>query len=163
LGGVYSLLAQDLQLPLVVRIMDRMETEKKIPKLSSLKGPDGKQIASPKIITGIEALGRGHDFNKYMTAAREVLIPLKEELREDFNARDFAERSLISLSIDTDGLFKSKEQKLEDQQKLQTAQQGQMTQQMLMDAVKGGVGPVAKVAAEGISNQVQGTPEDGSQ
>lgn len=156
LGGIFSLLAQDLQMPLVVRIMDRMEREQKIPRLSSLKGPDGKQIASPKVVTGIEALGRGHDYNKYMTAAKDILTPFREELKGEVNFKDFAQRALVSLSIDTDGLFKSEEQKLQDQQKLQEMQQGQMGQQMLMDAVKGGVGPMAKVAAE----QMAASPED---
>lgn len=162
LGGVYSLLAQDLQLPLVVRIMDRMETEKKIPKLSSLKGPDGKPIASPKIITGIEALGRGHDYNKYMTAARDILVPFKEALAGEVNFKDFAERALVSLSIDTDGLFKSDEQKAQERQQAQGVQQQGMMQQMMMDAVKGGIGPVAKTAAEGISQQIQGEPTGGA-
>lgn len=159
LGGIYSLLAQDLQRPLVMRILDRMERQKKIPRVSDLKGPDGKPIASPKVITGVEALGRGHDYNKYMTAARDIIAPFKEELAAELNIKDFAERAFISLSIDTDGLWKSDEQKLQDQQKVAQAQQGQMTQQMLMDAVKGGVGPVAKVAAEGVAQQVQGSSE----
>lgn len=158
LGGVYSLLAQELQYPLVVRLMHRMEVEKKIPRLSSLKGPDGKPIASPKVITGVEALGRGHDYNKYMTAARDILLPFREELREEVDFRDFAERALVSLSIDPDGIFLSDDQKAQKQQKLMGQQQTAMTQQMLMEAVKGGVGPMAKVAAEGMSEQMQGWP-----
>ncbi|TWH35586.1 MULTISPECIES: portal protein [unclassified Aminobacter] len=154
LGGIFSLLAQDLQMPLVVRIMDRMEREKKIPKLSSLKGPDGKPIASPKVVTGVEALGRGHDYNKYMTAARDIIIPFKQELQGEISIRDFAERALVSLSIDTDGLFLSEEQKAQNQQNLAAQQNAGLQQQMLMEAVKGGVGPVAKVAAEGISAQI---------
>lgn len=159
LGGIYSLLAQDLQKPLIVRLLDRMEREKKIPKISSLKTPEGKPVVAPKVITGIEALGRGHDFNKYMTAAREIILPLKEFLAEELNVKDFAERALVSLSIDTDGIWKSDEQKELDAQKQQQGRQGAMTQQMLMDAVKGGVGPMAKVAAEGLSSQLQGEPE----
>lgn len=161
LGGIYSLLAQDLQRPLVLRVLDRMERQKKIPRISDLKGPDGKPVASPKVITGIEALGRGHDYNKYMTFARDVLVPLKEELREDFNAMDFAQRAGTSLSIDTDGMFFTAEQKAQRKQERMQEQQGAMTQQMMMDAVKGGVGPVAKVAAEGMAQQVQGEPANG--
>lgn len=159
LGGVYALLAQELQLPLVTRIMDRMVREKKIPDLTSIKGPDGKPVAKPKIVTGIEALGRGQDFNKYMTAMNSIIVPLKAELGPEMNLRDFAERALISLSIDIDGLFKTDEQKGQDAQKLQGAQQGQMTQEMLMGAVKGGVPPLAKAAAEAMASQNQGPPE----
>jgi hypothetical protein len=157
LGGVYSLLAQELQLPLVIRVMDRMVREKKIPDVTALKGPDGKPTATPKIVTGIEALGRGHDFNKYMTAMREVVLPLKEELAGDLNIRDFVERALVSLSIDVDGLFKTPEQKAQDAQKIQGAQQQGMIQEMLQSAVKGGVPPLAKAAAESMTPTEEGT------
>lgn len=158
LGGVYSLLAQELQLPLVVRIMDRMVREKKIPDLDSIKGQDGKPVAKPKIVTGIEALGRGQDFNKYMTAMTQIIVPLKDQLAPEMNLRDFAERALISLSIDIDGLFKTPEQKAEDAAKMQGTQQGQMAQQMMLDAVKGGVPPLAKAAADAMMN-TQGQPQ----
>lgn len=156
LGGIYSLLAQDLQRPLVIRVMDRMERQKKIPRVSDLKDPSGKPLASPKVITGVEALGRGHDYNKYMTAIRDVVVPFKEELRGELNVKDLVSRVFTSLSIDQDGIWKTEEQKLADKQQVAEMQQGQMTQQMLMDAVKGGAGPVAKVAAEGMAQQVQG-------
>lgn len=154
LGGVFSLLAQELQQKLVVRVMDRMEREKKIPALSRLKGTDGKPLAAPKVITGIEALGRGHDYNKYMTAARDIIAPFKEQLAAELNIRDFAERAMISLSIDIDGLFKTPEQKQQDQARVQQQAQGQMTAEMLQNVVKGASGPVAKVAAEGMASQV---------
>lgn len=150
LGGVYSLLAQELQQPLVVRIMDRMVREKKIPDVNQIKGADGKPVAKPKVVTGIEALGRGHDFNKYMTAMRELILPLREELASEMNMKDFVLRGLVSLSIDTDGLFKTDEQKAAEQQMSATAQRGQMGQQMLLDAVKGATPALAKAAAEGM-------------
>ncbi|MER8640995.1 portal protein [Mesorhizobium sp. M1252] len=156
LGGVYSLLAQELQLPLVIRIMDRMVREKKIPNLETIKGADGKPVAKPKIVTGIEALGRGQDFNKYMTAMTQIIVPLKNELGPEMNLRDFAERAFVSLSIDIDGLFKTPEQKAQQAQQMQGAQQGQMAQQMMVDAVKGATPHLAKAAVEGIANQDQG-------
>ncbi len=159
LGGVYSLLAQELQLPLVIRIMDRMVREKKIPDLDSIKGADGKPVAKPKIVTGIEALGRGQDFNKYMTAMTQIIVPLKDILLPEMNIRDFAERALVSLSIDIDGLFKTDEQKAADTQNLQNAQQGQMGQQMIMDAVKGATPHLAKAAADSMANQQQGNAQ----
>jgi len=159
LGGIYSLLAQELQLPLVVRIIDRMEREKKIPKLSSLKGADGKPVTRPKIVTGIEALGRGHDYNKYMTLVKEVLAPIGDAAWQEVNLSDFIKRAAVSLSIDTDGLLKSPEDKQAALAQQQGLQQGQMNQQMLMDVVKGATPQVAKVASEGIASQITGTPE----
>lgn len=154
LGGFYSLIAQELQHPLVSRLLDRMEREKKIPALSKLKGPDGKPIAAPKIITGVEALGRGQDYNKYMTLARDVLVPFKEEAAKEVNIGDFIKRAAVSLSIDTDGLIKSEEDKQRDLEKAQGLQQQQLMQEMLKDGVKGAAGPIAKEAAGGIAAQV---------
>lgn len=159
LGGIYSLLAQELQLPLVIRIIDRMETEKKIPRLSALKGADGKPVTRPKIVTGIEALGRGHDYNKYMTLVKEVLAPIGDLAWQEVNLSDFIKRAAVSLSIDTDGLLKTPEDKAAAQAQAQGMQEGQANQQMLMDMVKGATPQVAKVASEGIAQQIQGTPQ----
>lgn len=155
LGGIYSLLAQELQLPLVIRIIDRMEREKKLPRLSTLKGPDGKKIATPKIVTGIEALGRGHDYNKYMTLVRDVLAPIGEPAWAEIKLNDLIKRAAVSLSIDIDGLMKTDEDKAQELAKQQEQQSGQMNQEMLMNALKGAVPPMAKVAAEGMSANMQ--------
>jgi len=51
MGGIYSLLSQEFQLPLVSVLMKRMQQNKEIPALP-------KNSVKPTIITGIEALGR---------------------------------------------------------------------------------------------------------
>jgi hypothetical protein len=159
LGGIYSLLAQELQLPLVKRILDRMERDKKIPKVSSLKDASGRPVAAPTIVTGIEALGRGQDFNRYMTFVQNVLQPLGDVAFQELNIPDFIKRAAVSLSIDTDGLLKTQDDKAKALQDQQNLQANQAQQQMLMDAVKGATPQVAKVAAEGIANQMQGNPQ----
>ena len=57
MGGIYSLLSLEFQLPLVKILMKRMSQNKEIPSL-----PKGS--VKPTIITGIEALGRGNDLQK---------------------------------------------------------------------------------------------------
>ena len=57
MGGIYSLLSMEFQLPLVKLLMKRMSQTKEIPAL-----PKGS--VKPTIITGIEALGRGNDLQK---------------------------------------------------------------------------------------------------
>ena len=148
LGGIYSLLAVELQRPLVIRIMDRMVSEKKIPDIEKIKGEDGRPVTSIKIVTGIEALGRGHDYNKYLTLARDILAPLGEQAWTEVNMSDFIRRAAVSLSIDTDGLLKSADEKAQDVQVQQGRQQQALLSQMMSDATKGAAGPVAKVAAE---------------
>lgn len=54
LGGIYSVLSQDLQLPLVTRLIHLMQKQDKLPKL-----PD--DVVTPQIVTGSEALGRAND------------------------------------------------------------------------------------------------------
>lgn len=150
LGGIYSLLAQDLQRPLVVRVMDRMVREKKIPDLSKLKGSKGQPVVAPRIITGVDALGRGQDYSKYRTIVTEILMPLGPAAFAEVNLNDFLRRAFVSLSIDTDGLLKSPEDKQVDQQKMQGAQQAQGNQEMMQNLVKGATPHVAKAMSEGI-------------
>lgn len=157
LGGVYALLAQDLQLPLVTRVMDRMVSQKLIPDVSKIKDPEtGKPAAPVKIVTGVEAMGRGNDYTKLMTLGRDVVFPLAKQGVDEINVNDFIRRAAVALGIDPDGLVKTAEDKQADREK----QQGAVQQQMLMDAVKGAAGPVAKVAAEGISAQMTEQPQE---
>lgn len=60
LGGLYSLLTQEYQLPLARRILVVLEGAGKIPEL-----PEG--IVEPTVTTGVEALGRGQNLVKYQT------------------------------------------------------------------------------------------------
>ena len=60
LGGIYSILSQEFQLPYVMRKMAIMEKNKKLPKLP-------KSSIRPSIVTGLEALGRGNDKNKLIS------------------------------------------------------------------------------------------------
>lgn len=149
LGGIYSLLARDLQLPLVSRVLDRMVREKKIPDIESIKGEDGQAVATPKVITGVEALGRGQDYNKYVTLFKEIIVPIGEAAYAEINLGDFIRRAAVSLSIDTDGLIKSKEDKGSEQQQAQALQEGQAAQQLTGDVVKGVAPQIAKAAATG--------------
>ena len=155
LGGVYSLLAVDLQKPMVIRVLHRLEQEKKIPKISSLKGPDGKTLAAPKVVTGVEALGRGQDYNKYRTFMTEIVGPLKEAGIAELNISDLLKRAAVSLNIDADGLLKSEEQKAAATQQAQGMQQQGMNAQMMQDMVKGATPQLAKVAAEGMGQQIK--------
>ncbi|MDT8900644.1 portal protein [Anaeroselena agilis] len=60
LGGIYSLLSQELQLPLVRRSVVQLQTMGELEELP-------KGTVEPTITTGLEALGRGHDLEKLKT------------------------------------------------------------------------------------------------
>jgi hypothetical protein len=62
LGGIFSVLALDLQPPLVNALTGRLEEAKRMPKL-----PD--EIVSVSIVAGLEALGRNHEVEKMRSFA----------------------------------------------------------------------------------------------
>ncbi len=114
LGGLYSLLATELQLPMVTRLMAVMNKKKSLPKL-----PDG--VINPVIITGVEALGRGHDLQKldmFLAGAGQVVGP--QAVAQYINVAEYFKRRATSLGIKTVGLVKTEEQlQAEQQQALQ--------------------------------------------
>ncbi len=61
LGGVYSMLADELQRERVVTLIENMQATGKLP-------PFDEQMAAPVITTGLEALGRSQDVAKALQA-----------------------------------------------------------------------------------------------
>lgn len=119
MGGVYSILSQEFQLPLVRILLNRMMAEGKLPKLP-------KDTLKPQIITGVEALGRGQDLNK-LAIFLQYLQPLGPEvIQSELNLGDYMDRLAASLGIDTNGLIKSQEQRQAEQSEQQQAQMQEM-------------------------------------
>lgn len=133
LGGIYSVLSQEFQVPLVNLLLAKMQKEGKMPKFP-------KDTLKPQIVTGLEALGRGQDLNKLSTFL-QYLQPLGQQvIAQELNIDDYIDRLGASLGIDTQGLVKSEEQKAQEQQ---AAMQAQQQQQMMAMAEKG-VAPAVK-------------------
>lgn len=121
LGGLYSLLSMELQLPLVNRLMDVMNKKNKLPKLP-------KDVVKPIIITGVEALGRGNDLQKldlFLAGASQVVGP--EAVAGHVQVAEYFKRRAIALGIKTEGLVKSTE---EMGAEMQQAQQQQMAEKL---------------------------------
>lgn len=101
-GGIYSLLSLDLQLPLVNIYMGRLTKKKKLPKL-----PDG---IHPTIITGFDALGRGHDLQK-LAHGLEYLQPLGPDVMATYlKVSNYIDRIFTALGVDTEGLIATEEE-----------------------------------------------------
>ncbi len=134
MGGIYSLLSQEFQLPLVQVLMKRMSDSKEIPTLP-------KNSVKPTIVTGVEALGRGNDLQKLREFVAEIgnLAQISPEVVQSLNTSDLLTRVATSLGIDTEGLMKSQEQLAQEQE----AQQQQMQQQQMMDMAQSAVPQVA--------------------
>ena len=120
LGGVYSILSQEFQMPLVNRLMNRMSKAGRLPKLP-------KDIIKTTIVTGLEALGRGHDLNKLDSFIQGAAQLLGDSFPTYVNMSDYLKRRATSLGIDVEGLIKTEEEI--EQEKQQAAQQ-QMAQQV---------------------------------
>lgn len=142
LGGVFSVLSQDFQMPLVNILMSRMTKDGSIPKLP-------KGMVRPKIVTGLEALGRGHDLNRldiFISGAMQQLGP--EALMQYVNMPDYLTRRATAIGIDTEGLIKSEEE---------VTQLRQQQQQMDMAAK---LGPTAITEGNKQFMQSQEQPQE---
>lgn len=143
LGGIYSILSQEFQYPLVNRLIFQMERSNKIPTL-----PSG--VVKPSITTGLEALGRGHDLNKldaFIGGALQTLGP--ELVGRYLDVSDYLSRRGTALGIDTKGLVKTDDQLVQEQeQNEEKARQAQRDQMM----AQGGVNMATEAVKAGMKN-----------
>ena len=147
LGGVYSILSLEFQLPLVKTLMHRLEKQRRIPSLP-------KGTIRPAITTGLEALGRGNDLNKldlFLQGAAQTIGP--EGLISRINVADYLTRRATALGIDSKGLIKSEEEIQQEQQQQQEAMMQQAMAGTGMDMATEAVKGVMKNGAGAIPPQ----------
>jgi len=127
LGGVFSLMAHEFQLPVVKLYELRMEKAQSAPKLP-------KGVAAPAVVTGLEAIGRGNDLQNLdalLAGVAEIFGP--EAVGRYVNAGEYIKRRGAALNVDTDGLINSEDDlAAQDQQ----AQMQQLMQQAAPEAIK---------------------------
>lgn len=114
LGGIYSILSQELQLPLVNVLMARMIKAKVIPPLP-------KKIVKVSITTGLEALGRGQDADRLKLFLADVGA-LGPEAFANVKMDALLSRLAVARGIDTEGLIKTPEELAAEQQQAMMAQ-----------------------------------------
>lgn len=131
-GNIYSILAQELQLPLVKRVMLQMTRNGQLPDL-----PEGSQGVEPVIVTGIEALGRGHDLNNLDTFIRYAQV-FPQAFEQNVKQAEILRQIATSLGIDSSSVVKSDAE-------IQAEQEQLMQQQMAMQ--------VAPQVAQGAMQQ----------
>ena len=121
LGGIYSLLAQEMQLPLVRSTIRRLTKNRML-------APLPKQVR-PEIITGLEALGRNQEHQRLrLFAADTAQMFGPEAVAEYLSVDEYMKRSAAAMNIPTDGLVRSddevqqrRQQQLEAQAQAQAA------------------------------------------
>lgn len=117
LGGIYGILSQEFQLPFVNRKISVLQKSKKLPALP-------KGVVFPKVITGIEALGRTNDRNKLIQFLQTLYGVLgAPAIQQYVNVTEAISRLAIADGIEVKGLIKTPEE-------LQAEQQAQMEQAM---------------------------------
>jgi hypothetical protein len=142
LGGVYSTMSQDLQLPLATIVMTNMQKAQRLPVLP-------KGAVKPTITTGIEAIGRGNDLDR-LTGLLKDIEPLgPEAINDHLVVGDYIKRAGTARQIDMDGLVRPEQ---EVQQRQQQRMMAEMAKQAAPNAVKAG--------AEMMQNQ-QGAQPNG--
>jgi len=144
MGGIYSLLSQEFQLPLVTILMKRMSQANEIPSLP-------KNSVKPTIITGVEALGRGNDLQKLREFVAEIanLAQVNPAVVQSLNTQDLIKRIATGLGIDTEGLVKSDEELAQEQAAQEDAMQNQQMMQMAEKAIAPAVQGAMKQSQEG--------------
>lgn len=118
LGGFYTILSKEFQLPYVKSKMTSMQKQNRLPALP-------KGLVRPSIVTGMDALGRSMDRQRlvgFMTTATQVFGP--EIVAQYIDVSEGLKRLATSDGIDTDALVKSAEQ-------VAAAQQQQQQQAMM--------------------------------
>ena len=143
LGGLYSLLSNELQLPLVNRLLEVLNKTKKLPKLP-------KDVVNPVIITGVEALGRGNDLQKldlFLAGAAQIVGA--QAVAQFVNVNEYFARRATALGIKTDGLIK-------DAQAMQAEAQQAQQMQLLQKAAPTGIKAISDTINQSANETMQG-------
>jgi hypothetical protein len=94
---------------------------------------------SPVIVTGFEALGRGHELNKLRAYFNDGIAIYGEQFMAEFNPAALADRLASYHNVDVSTLRKSPEQK-----------QQEAAQQQQANAMDKAAGPVSGAVAKGM-------------
>ena len=138
LGGLFSLLTVEFLIPYLNRILLVMQRGNQIPRLP-------KDLVRPKIVAGVNALGRGQDqqaLTQFIGTIAQTLGP--ESLQRFIDPTEAIKRLAAAQGIDVLNLVKSPETMESEmqQQKAMSAQQqllgqaGQLASSPLMDPSK---------------------------
>lgn len=147
LGGAYSLLAHTFQKPLLTRQIARLMASKQLAKV-------GDKDIEPKVIVGLEGLGRGTDLEKILKfgMAAQQLAPLAQ-ISQRFDLSKALRLVATGVGLDNDSFLHSDE---EMQQKAQDAQKAKQQEQSA-ELAKAAAPNVAGAMANGAITDPEST------
>lgn len=132
LGGVYTVISQEFQLPYIRSRMAAMTRQRRIPELPG-------DIVAPAIVTGFEAIGRGNDKTKLVEFLQFGASTFGQSFLSFVNPSNAIMRLASSMGIATEGLIKSEEELMgEQQQQTQQAQQQAMMEKLGPEVIRQG-------------------------
>lgn len=137
LGGVYSILSQELQLPIVRILLNQLQATSQIPDMP-------KEAVEPTVSTGVEALGRGQDLDKLNQFLSAMASVSQLQADPDLNMSNIKLRLANAIGIDTSGLI------------LTEAEKAQMQSQEML---KQGGQSAAAALGQGVAEQATSSPE----
>lgn len=130
LGGVYTVISQEFQMPFIRARMARMVKEKRLPPLPG-------DSVRPSVVTGFDALGRGNDKAKLVEFLQFCAQSLGENFLAMVNPHNAVMRLATSIGIDMEGLIKDEQTlQAEQAQAQQQAQQQQMLDRLGPEALR---------------------------
>jgi len=113
LGGNYSTLALEFQLPYLRRLMVQMQQEGKLPMLP-------KGALRPIIVTGLDALGRGADLDNLKALVADVVdLGGPQALQTYMNFDNLLTRLTTARGVTPDGLIKTPQEVAQAQEQSQ--------------------------------------------
>ena len=140
LGGIYSLLAQEFQRPLVNLLLEYLRRKRRIPNLP-------KGTVRPVIVTGLDALGRGQDLARLDEYIKGLPPQIAQAVIPYLNIGDYLTRRATALGLERKGLVRTEDEVRAEQQRQQAA---------IMDQTVAGrvAGPAAQAALAGGESAV---------
>ena len=110
LGGIFSLLTVEFLVPYLARIMMVLQRNKDIPKIP-------KDLVSPQIVAGVNALGRGQDresLTQFITTIAQTMGP--EAIQQYIDPSEYIKRLAAAQGIDVLNLVKTEQQLNEEKE-----------------------------------------------
>jgi len=121
LGGVYTVLATELQKPLIQLILNEM-------------APSVLKVTDVSITTGVSAISRERDYQNLNTMVQSIAQFGPEAMAKYLNMGAYFEQLATSLGMDASAIVKSDEQLQAEEQQAMQQQQAMMAQEAQMKA-----------------------------
>lgn len=157
LGGVYTTISQEFQLPYITTRMEQMAQRKLIPSLP-------KELVAPSVVTGFDAIGRGQDKTKLIEFIQTGMEAFGQTFLSLINPQNAVTRLASAMGLQIEGLVKSAEDLAQEQQAAMEQQQQQQQQAQGMSMIEK-MGPalmknMSPEMMQGVAEQMQGmSPE----